>query len=148
MKTDEASDFQKRIGTRVRELRTDRRISAANILSGNFDPALVNLLGVLTGFEVDLAQFFFAAQTLSLDIDDVYGANDVTLRATPSVEAPTTARIEDAMTNALVKTLPMTEEGDAYVARASLPAGAYRVKVTADFPTNPVTVTETFLTVN
>jgi pimeloyl-ACP methyl ester carboxylesterase len=113
----------------------------------NFDPALVNLLGVLTGFEVDLAQFFFAAQTLSLDIDDVYGANDVTLRATPSVEAPTTARIEDAMTNALVKTLPMTEEGDAYVARASLPAGAYRVKVTADFPTNPVTVTETFLTV-
>lgn len=27
MKTDEASDFQKRIGTRVRELRTNRRIS-------------------------------------------------------------------------------------------------------------------------
>ena len=85
----------------------------------NFDPALVNLLGVLTGFEIDLAQFFSAAQTLSLDIDDVYGADDVTLRATPSVEAPTTARIEDATTNALVKTLPMTEEGDVYVARAT-----------------------------
>ena len=40
----------------------------------------------------------------------------------------------------------MTEEGDVYVARATLPGGAYRVKVTADFPTNPVTVTETFLT--
>jgi pimeloyl-ACP methyl ester carboxylesterase len=113
----------------------------------NFDPALVNLLGVLTGFEIELAQFFSAAQTLSLDIDDVYGAADVTLRATPSVEAPTTARIEDATTNALVKTLPMTEQGDAYVARTTLPGGAYRVKVTADFPTNPVTVTETFLTV-
>jgi len=113
----------------------------------NFDPALVNLLGVLTGFEIELAQFFSAAQTLSLDIDDVYGADDVTLRATPSVEAPTTARIEDATTNALVKTLPMTEEGDAYVARTTLPGGAYRVKVTADFPTNPATVTETFLTV-
>src|ERR1700722_8085716 len=113
----------------------------------NFDPALVNLLGVLTGFEIELAQFFSAAQTLSLDIDDVYGAADVTLRATPSVEAPTTARIEDATTNALVKTLPMTEQGDAYVARTTLPGGAYRVKVTADFPTNPVTVTETCLTV-
>jgi hypothetical protein len=113
----------------------------------NFDPALVNLLGVLTGFEVDLARFFSAAQTLSLDIDDVYGADDVTLRATPSVEAPTTARIEDAATNALIKTLPMTEEGDVYVARTTLPGGAYRAKVTADFPTNPVTVTETFLTV-
>jgi Lecithin:cholesterol acyltransferase len=113
----------------------------------NFDPALVNLLGVLTGFEIELAQFFSAAQTLSLDIDDVYGADDVTLHATPSVEAPTTARIEDATTNALVKTLPMTEEGDIYVARTTLPGGAYRVKVTADFPTNPVTVTETFLTV-
>jgi hypothetical protein len=113
----------------------------------NFDPALVNLLGVLTGFEIELAQFFSAAQTLSLDIDDVYGADDVTLRATPSAEALTTARIEDAATNALVKTLPMTEEGDAYVARTTLPGGAYRVKVTADFPTNPVTVTETFLTV-
>jgi pimeloyl-ACP methyl ester carboxylesterase len=73
----------------------------------NFDPALVNLLGVLTGFEIELAQFFSAAQTLSLDIDDVYGADDVTLRATPSVEAPTTARIEDATTNALVKMLRM-----------------------------------------
>jgi hypothetical protein len=113
----------------------------------NFDPALVNLLGVLTGFEVDLAQFFSVAQALSLDIDDVYGADDVTLRATPSVETPMTARIEDASTNALVKTLPMTAEGDAYVAHTTLPGGAYRVKVTADFPTNPVTVTETFLTV-
>jgi hypothetical protein len=41
----------------------------------------------------------------------------------------------------------MTEEGDVYVAHTTLPGGAYRAKVTADFPTNPVTVTETFLTV-
>ena len=102
---------------------------------------------MLTGFEVDLAQFFSAAQTLSLDIDDVYGVDDINLRATPSVDAPTTARIEDASTNTLVRTLPMIEEGDVYVARTTLPGGAYRVKVTAGFPTNPVTVTETFLTV-
>ncbi len=113
----------------------------------NFDPALVNLLGVLTGFEIELAQFFSASQTLSLDVDDVYGVDDVTLRATPSVESPMTARIEDASTNTLVETLPMTEEGDVYVVRTTLPGGAYRVKVTADFPTNPVTVTEAFLTV-
>jgi hypothetical protein len=113
----------------------------------NFDPALVNLLGVMTGMELDLRTFFSAVQTLSVDIDDVYGASDVVLRATPSVEAPVAARIEDAETKAVVQTLPLVEDGDVYVARTALPPGAYRVKVTADFPTNPVTVTETFLTV-
>jgi Lecithin:cholesterol acyltransferase len=114
----------------------------------NFDPALVNLFGVLTGLEINLRQFFFATQTLSLDIDDVYGAADVVLRATPSVEAPVAARIEDVGTNAVIQTLPFAKDGDVFVARTALPPGAYRVKVTADFPTNPVTVTETFLTVS
>jgi hypothetical protein len=114
----------------------------------NFDPVLVNLLGVLTGFEIDLHQFFSAVQTLSLDIDDVYSADAVVLRAIPSIEAPVAARIEDAQTNAIVRNLLLAPDGDIYVARARLPAGAYRVRVTADFPTNPVTVTETFLTVS
>ncbi len=114
----------------------------------NFEPGLVNLLGVLTGLEIDLSQFFFAAQTLSLDIDDVYGAEEVTLRATPSVEAPIDAKIFDAQSGALVKDLALAPENDVYVARTSLPPGAYRAKVTAAFASNPVTVTEAFLVVS
>ena len=115
----------------------------------DFDPALVNLIGVLTGQDIDLGQFNFApAQTLSLDIDDVYGADDVVLRATPSIEAPVRAKVYDAQSGALARNIPLAPEGDAYVARTQLPPGAYRAKVTADFPGEPVTVTEAFLTVS
>jgi hypothetical protein len=114
----------------------------------NFDPALVNLLGILTGTQKDLSQFNFAAQTLSLDIDDVYGAEDVVLRAIPSVDAPIKAQVFDAGSGALAQELALAEEGDVYVARTKLPPGAYRAKVTANFPGEAVTVTETFLTVN
>jgi pimeloyl-ACP methyl ester carboxylesterase len=114
----------------------------------NFEPALVNLTGVLTGMELDLSTFFAPQETLSLDIDDVYCSDDVVLRAIPSAETAVSARIENAETNAFVQELALTEEGDAFVARMPLPPGAYRVRVTADFPTNPVTVTETFLTLS
>ncbi len=113
----------------------------------NFDPALVNLLGVLSGLEIDLDQFFFAAQTLSLDIDDVYDANEVTLRAIPSVEVPVEAKIYEAQSDALMKDLPLAPEDDVYVVRTQLPPGAYRARVTAAFPGKPVAVTEAFLTV-
>lgn len=114
----------------------------------NFDPALVNLIGVLTGQDIDLSQFNFAALTLSLDIDDVYSADEVVLRATPSMEAPVRARVYDAQFGALSQEVALAPEGDAYVARTRLPPGAYRAKVTAEFPGNPVTVTEAFLTVS
>ena len=114
----------------------------------DFDPALVNLIGVLTGQDIDLSQFNFAALTLSLDIDDVYSADDVVLRATPSIEAPVRAKVYDAESGALAKELVFAPDGDVYVARAQLPAGTYRAKVTAEFAGNPVTVTEAFLTVN
>ena len=115
----------------------------------DFDPALVNLIGVLSGQDIDLGQFNFApAQTLSLDIDDVYSADDVVLRATPSTEAPIQAKVYDARSGVLAQNIPLTPDGEAYVARTQLPPGAYRAKVTADFPANPVTVTEVFLTVN
>ena len=104
--------------------------------------------GILTGTVKDLSQFNFATQTLSLDIDDVYGADDVVLRAVPSTDAPIEAQIFDAQTGALAQRLALAEEGDDYVARTKLPPGSYRAKVTADFPGEPVTVTETFLTVD
>jgi hypothetical protein len=66
----------------------------------NFDPALVNLIGVLTGQGIDLGQFNFAALALSLDIDDVYSADDVVLRVTPSVEAPVLAKVYGAQSGA------------------------------------------------
>jgi hypothetical protein len=114
----------------------------------DFDPALVNLIGVLTGQDIDLSQFNFAALTLSLDIDDVYSADEVVLRATPSVEAPIQAKIYDAQSGALAQEVALAPEGDTYVARTRLPPGAYRAKVTAEFTGNPVTVTEAFLTVS
>jgi lecithin:cholesterol acyltransferase len=114
----------------------------------DFDPALVNLIGVLTGQDIDLGQFNFAARTLSLDIDDVYSADEVVLRATPSVEAPIRAKVYDAQAGALAKELALAPEGDVYVARTQLPPGAFRAKVTAEFPGDSMTVTEAFLTVN
>ena len=114
----------------------------------NFEPALVNLIGVLTGQDIDLSQFNFAALTLSLDIDDVYSADEVVLRATPSMETPVRARVYDAQSGALSQEVVLAPEGDAYVARTRLPPGAYRAKVTAEFPGNPVTATEAFLTVS
>jgi hypothetical protein len=114
----------------------------------DFDPALVNLIGVLTGQNIDLSQFNFAALTLSLDIDDVYSADEVVLRATPSMEVPIRAHVYDAQSSALAQEVVLAPERDAYVARTRLPPGAYRAKVTAEFPGNPVTVTEAFLTVS
>ena len=114
----------------------------------DFDPALVNLIGILTGQDIDLGQFNFAAITLSLDIDDVYSADDVVFRATPSMEAPIRAKVYDAQSGALAKELVLAPEGDVYVARTQLPPGAYRARVTADFPADSVTVTEAFLTVS
>ena len=70
------------------------------------------------------------------------------LRATPSMEAPVRARVYYAQSGALAREVALAPEGDAYVARTILPPGAYRAKVTAEFPGNPVTVTEAFLTVS
>lgn len=89
-----------------------------------------------------------ALSSLSAHIDDVYSADDVVLRATPSIEAPIRAKVYDAQSSVLAQTVPLTPDGEAYVARIRLPPGSYRAKVTADFPANPVTVTEAFLTVN
>ena len=115
----------------------------------NFDPALVNLVGVLSGVDAELRQFNFAGpKTLSLDIDDVYSADDVVLRATPSVEAPVAAKVYDAESGALVQDVAFAPEDDVYVARMRLPPGAYRAKVTAAFAPDPATVTESFLTVS
>jgi pimeloyl-ACP methyl ester carboxylesterase len=114
----------------------------------DFDAALVNLIGILTGQTIDLGQFNFAALTLSLDIDDVYSADDVVLRATPSIEAPVRAKVYNVQSGALAKELALAPEGGAYSARTQLPPGAYRAKVTAEFTDDPATVTEAFLTVN
>ena len=114
----------------------------------DFDAALVNLIGILTGQHIDLNQFNFAPQTLSLDIDDVYSADDVVLRATPSMEALIQAKIYDVQSDAFVQEISLAPDGDTFVARTRLPPGAYRAKVTADFPDDSVTVTEAFLTVS
>ena len=115
----------------------------------DFDPALVNLVGVLTGQDINLGQFNFAPlATLSLDIDDVYSTDDVVLRATPSMEAPIRAKVYDTQSGALTQDIPLAPDGDTFVGRTRLPPGSYRAKVTAEFAGNPMTVTEAFLTVS
>lgn len=58
------------------------------------------------------------------------------------------ARVYDAQSGALSQEVVLAPDGDTFVARTRLPPGAYRAKVTAEFPSNPVTVTEAFLIVS
>ena len=55
-----------------------------------------------------------------------YNADEVVLRATPSIEAPVRARLYDAQSGALSQEIALAPEGDAYVARTRLPPGANR----------------------
>jgi hypothetical protein len=68
------------------------------------------------------------------------------LTAENSADAPISAKVSDAQSDALAQELPLAPENDVYVARTQLPPGAYRAKVTAAFPLNAIIVTEALLT--
>jgi hypothetical protein len=125
-------------------------VAEAHASLQNFDPALVNLIGILTGTEIDLSKFRFALQeTLSVDVDDVYAADAVTIRATTSIEADVAARVAPAAGGpAMSLVLRPDGPGGHYAAATPLPPGAYRVAVSAQFPTGPVTVNDIFLVVD
>ena len=114
----------------------------------NFDAALVNLTGILTGDQIDLSQFNFAAETISLDVADVYASDAVTIRAEPSGDVPVQARVVDAATGILVRELTLQADGAAYVATTSLPQGLYRITASAQFQDGPVAATDVFMTVD
>jgi hypothetical protein len=111
----------------------------------NFDAALVNLTSILTGTQIDLSTFNFAAETLSLDVDDVYGTDSITIHAVPSGEVPVRAKLVDTATGTTVRELTLQAAGDTYTATTSLPQGSYRVTVTAQFQGGPVSATDIFL---
>jgi pimeloyl-ACP methyl ester carboxylesterase len=114
----------------------------------NFDAALVNLTGVLTGTQIDLSKVNFAPRTVSLDLDDVYAADAVTIRAEPSGDVPVTATLVGTAPGAPVREVPLQRVGDGYEVTTSLPPGPYRVTVSAQFQEGPVSATDVILVVD
>ena len=114
----------------------------------NFDAALVNLTGILTGTEMELSVFRFATGTLSLDVDDVYASDSVMIRAAPSEPVPVIARFVLTTTGKVVKELFLSSAGDRNIATTRLTPGPYRVTVSAEFGgSTTVSVTDIFLVV-
>lgn len=139
-----------RVSATPKELSKARREIYAAEQHGSlqgFDPALVNLIGVLTGLEIDLGSFRLLDDTLSVDIDDAYDADAVELRAKASRPTQIIARVVDVSSGALAKEAPLIEENGVYSARMRLAPGAYRASVTASFDERPATVNELFLAV-
>jgi pimeloyl-ACP methyl ester carboxylesterase len=114
----------------------------------NFDAALVQLTGVLTGTQIDLSGFNFAPRTISLDLDDVYPTNAITIRAAPSGEAPVVARLIGTAPGAPMRELPLYQVGEMYEGTTSLPPGPYRVTVSALFAEGPISATDVILVVD
>jgi hypothetical protein len=113
----------------------------------NFDAALVNLTAILTGTQIDLSKFRFAVGGLSLDVDDVYASDSVTIRAVPSQSASIVARLVLATTGEVVKDLPLQAEGELHVGTTRLPPGPYRVTVSAQLEGGAASATDVFLVV-
>jgi pimeloyl-ACP methyl ester carboxylesterase len=122
-------------------------VAEAHASLQNFDAALVNLIGILTGTQMDLSAFRFAAGTLSLDVDDVYASDSVTIRAKPSERVPVVARFALTTIGKVVKELPLGPSGDRNVATTRLTPGPYRIAVSAQFGGSTVSVTDIFLLV-
>jgi hypothetical protein len=122
-------------------------VAEAHASLQNFDAALVNLIGILTGTQLDLSKFRFAVGTLSLDLDDVYASDSVTIRAVPSEPAPVVARLVLATTGEVVKDLPLQAAGEGNVATTRLPPGPYRVTVSAQLGGSTASATDIFLVI-
>jgi hypothetical protein len=114
----------------------------------NFNAALVQLTGILTGTQIDLAGFNFTPRTISLDLDDVYAADAVTIRAEPSADVPVMARLVGTAPDAPVYELPLVPMGDSYEGTTSLPPGPYRVTASALFAEGPISATDVILVVD
>jgi pimeloyl-ACP methyl ester carboxylesterase len=98
----------------------------------NFAAALDQVTSVLAGEDIDLSKINFAigVNTVSLDLDDVYPASAVTVRAAPAEAATLSATIAEASTRAVVKELPLGHsEGEQISATTALPPGNYRITV-------------------
>jgi Lecithin:cholesterol acyltransferase len=137
-----------RVSATPLELSTAHReifVAEAHASLHNFDAALVNLTSVLTGSQIDLSAYKFAVETLSLDVDDVYASDSITIRAVPSWDVPIQAKLVETTTGATATELPLRPMGDTYVATTSLLPGSYRVTVSAQFQDGPVSATDVFL---
>ena len=105
----------------------------------NWEPALVQLTGILTGQDIDTGLFSYGIETgLSLDLDDVYSASAIQIRASISNAARVSATITDP-TGAEKMSVPLApSEGGLWTGTVSLPPGPYRVTAKGE-GANPVT---------
>jgi hypothetical protein len=84
---------------------------------------------------------------VSLDVDDVYASDSVTIRAAASQSASVVARLVLATTGEFVMDLPLQAEGDRNTATTRLPPGAYRVTASAQVEGGTASATDVFLVV-
>jgi pimeloyl-ACP methyl ester carboxylesterase len=109
----------------------------------NFDPVLVQLSGLLSGLDLDLGTYYAVNSRLSLDVEDVYAADEpVVIRVRPENEGvPLTATIEDVEARippARAELAPGDQEWRSAEV-PPLPAGTYRVTVQGGAGVDPVT---------
>jgi hypothetical protein len=123
-------------------------VSEAHASLQNFDAALVNLTSVLTGTQIDLGAVNFVARTLSLDVDDVYAPDAITIRATPSEDVPVSATLTNTSRGQIVQKVQLTPTKAGYQGTVTMPDGTYRITATAEFRDGPVSVTDAFMVVN
>lgn len=110
----------------------------------NADPVLVQLVGVMSGLEINLVAFRGVAQTISLalDLDDAYSVDEPVGFAVDPEELPSeplTAIVEDVGSALEVwrQTL-LPDEGRYRGEVPPLPAGVYRLTVVGDGAVEPV----------
>ncbi len=114
-------------------------VAEAHASLQNWEPALVQLTGILSGQQIDTGLFNFGVETgLSLDLDDVYPSKAVEIRVRAKDVDQIRASISDP--KGIEKTsMPLSRSSDdLWTGTVSLPAGSYRVTATGE-GASPVT---------
>jgi Lecithin:cholesterol acyltransferase len=114
----------------------------------NFGPALTGVIGALTGKDIDWPTFedtLAALTTVSLDLQDVYAAGPIEIKAKPSTEVTLDVLLTDIASGASLRQVLQTSTDGVSRATVTLPPGSYRVTVGGGGDASPVT--DTFLVV-
>ena len=133
------------------ELSTKRReqfVSEQHASLQNFGPALTGVIGALTGEDIVWQNFEHATvlNTVSLDLQDIYAAGPIEIKAKSSSDVTLNAIVQDIASRTILQ-LPLRASADGLAqATVTLPPGSYRLTVTGADEVSPVT--DTFLVVD
>ncbi len=112
----------------------------------NDDPVLVQLIGILSGIDIDHARFRDAIPTigLGLDLDDMYTPEEpIAVRVMPErlPSQPLTVEVEDIESNTTVtrRTLRLDDDGSHVAHLDPLPESTYRLTAFGAGAVEPVT---------